>query len=296
MQSSLFIHSIGDIHKSPTTPKTTPFRNNRFGCNSDPLQLSTLPLVPHHRFGCNTYCSSSIFPIWTVTNYQRRRRTRTEATPSPLNDSATPPNSNGSSGGFASAAELVSAAFPLWVTLACLIALFKPSSFSWLTPRLQVPGITLTMLGFCLPLNQSVIYFVWVYGSSQLLPNYIKMWSLLFLCIISDYLVFENPMWWWVIDAVWVSALTQVRNWLVGEMEWKGHIICLVFCCLCFFLTSLCVCICFSIRYGNDFDTWWSAGRLCYAKGIDLWLCPAIFGRLKTCLLWNFIWNCFWNL
>ncbi|XXG46674.1 hypothetical protein AAC387_Pa02g1460 [Persea americana] len=153
MQSSLVIHSIGDIHKSPTTPKTTPFRNNRFGCNSDPLQLSTLPLVPHHRFGCNPYCSSSIFPIWTVTNYQRRRRTRIEATPSPLNDSATPPNSNGSSGGFASAAELVSAAFPLWVTLACLIALFKPSSFSWLTPRLQVPGITLTMLGMGMTLT-----------------------------------------------------------------------------------------------------------------------------------------------
>ncbi|KAJ8633191.1 hypothetical protein MRB53_026527 [Persea americana] len=60
---------------------------------------------------------------------------------------ATPPNSNGSSsGGFDSVAELVSTVFSLWVTLAYLIALFRPTSLNGGTIRWQVPGFTLTLL------------------------------------------------------------------------------------------------------------------------------------------------------
>ncbi|RWR86235.1 Pentatricopeptide repeat-containing protein, mitochondrial [Cinnamomum micranthum f. kanehirae] len=60
---------------------------------------------------------------------------------------ATPPNSNGSSsGGFDSVAELVSTAFSLWVALAYLIAVFRPTSLNGRTLRWQVLGFTLTLL------------------------------------------------------------------------------------------------------------------------------------------------------
>ncbi|XWS27409.1 hypothetical protein CRYUN_Cryun26dG0112600 [Craigia yunnanensis] len=49
--------------------------------------------------------------------------------------------------------EVISTAFPIWVSLGCLFGLFKPSSFSWVTPRWNIFGLTLTMLGMGMTLT-----------------------------------------------------------------------------------------------------------------------------------------------
>ncbi|KAH1120704.1 hypothetical protein J1N35_003864 [Gossypium stocksii] len=49
--------------------------------------------------------------------------------------------------------EVISTAFPLWVSLGCLLGLFKPSSFSWVTPSWTIFGLTLTMLGMGMTLT-----------------------------------------------------------------------------------------------------------------------------------------------
>ena len=49
--------------------------------------------------------------------------------------------------------EVISTAFPIWVSLGCLFGLFKPSSFSWVTPRWSIFGLTLTMLGMGMTLT-----------------------------------------------------------------------------------------------------------------------------------------------
>lgn len=37
--------------------------------------------------------------------------------------------------------------FPLWVSAACALALWRPSAFDFVQPKWQIIGITLTMLG-----------------------------------------------------------------------------------------------------------------------------------------------------
>ncbi|OMO74693.1 Bile acid:sodium symporter [Corchorus capsularis] len=49
--------------------------------------------------------------------------------------------------------EVVSTAFPIWVSLGCLCGLVKPSSFSWVTPRWSIIGLTVTMLGMGMTLT-----------------------------------------------------------------------------------------------------------------------------------------------
>ncbi|XVE63287.1 hypothetical protein DITRI_Ditri07aG0007700 [Diplodiscus trichospermus] len=49
--------------------------------------------------------------------------------------------------------EVVSTAFPVWVSLGCLFGLLKPSSFSWVTPSWSIFGLTLTMLGMGMTLT-----------------------------------------------------------------------------------------------------------------------------------------------
>lgn len=43
--------------------------------------------------------------------------------------------------------EALSMAFPLWVGSACVLALWRPSSFLWVHRNWQISGLTLTMLG-----------------------------------------------------------------------------------------------------------------------------------------------------
>ncbi|KAG6557091.1 hypothetical protein Mapa_001018 [Marchantia paleacea] len=49
--------------------------------------------------------------------------------------------------------EALSSAFPLWVALACVLALVWPSSTLWIDQRVQVFGITVTMLGMGMTLT-----------------------------------------------------------------------------------------------------------------------------------------------
>ncbi|XP_043810765.1 probable sodium/metabolite cotransporter BASS1, chloroplastic isoform X2 [Manihot esculenta] len=49
--------------------------------------------------------------------------------------------------------EAISTAFPIWVSLGCLLALVKPSSFNWVTPKWTIFGISLTMLGMGMTLT-----------------------------------------------------------------------------------------------------------------------------------------------
>ncbi|KAH7543958.1 hypothetical protein ACOSP7_031126 [Xanthoceras sorbifolium] len=49
--------------------------------------------------------------------------------------------------------EAISTAFPIWVSLGCLLGLIKPSSFNWVQPKWTIFGITLTMLGMGMTLT-----------------------------------------------------------------------------------------------------------------------------------------------
>ncbi|KAK6229228.1 hypothetical protein SCA6_018179 [Theobroma cacao] len=49
--------------------------------------------------------------------------------------------------------EVICTAFPIWVSLGCLFGLLKPTSFSWVTPRWNIFGLTLTMLGMGMTLT-----------------------------------------------------------------------------------------------------------------------------------------------
>ncbi|KAK7272611.1 hypothetical protein RJT34_29322 [Clitoria ternatea] len=49
--------------------------------------------------------------------------------------------------------EALSTAFPLWVTIGCVLGLLKPSSFNWVTPKLNIVGLTVIMLGMGMTLT-----------------------------------------------------------------------------------------------------------------------------------------------
>ncbi|KAL3692917.1 hypothetical protein R1sor_006568 [Riccia sorocarpa] len=49
--------------------------------------------------------------------------------------------------------EVLSSAFPLWVALACVVALIWPAATGWIDQRVQVFGITVTMLGMGMTLT-----------------------------------------------------------------------------------------------------------------------------------------------
>ncbi|KAL0802215.1 hypothetical protein Bca101_057391 [Brassica carinata] len=49
--------------------------------------------------------------------------------------------------------EAVSTAFPVWVSLGCLLGLVRPSAFNWVTPDLTIIGLTITMLGMGMTLT-----------------------------------------------------------------------------------------------------------------------------------------------
>ncbi|CAN6457334.1 unnamed protein product [Victoria cruziana] len=49
--------------------------------------------------------------------------------------------------------DVLSSAFPLWVSLACISALLRPSCFLWFPQKWQVLGLTLTMLGMGMTLT-----------------------------------------------------------------------------------------------------------------------------------------------
>ncbi|CAN0891211.1 Probable sodium/metabolite cotransporter BASS1, chloroplastic [Linum grandiflorum] len=49
--------------------------------------------------------------------------------------------------------EAISTAFPIWVSLGCLIGLLKPASYNWVTPKWTIFGLTLTMLGMGMTLT-----------------------------------------------------------------------------------------------------------------------------------------------
>ncbi|CAL0326484.1 unnamed protein product [Lupinus luteus] len=42
--------------------------------------------------------------------------------------------------------EVLSTAFPLWVTVGCVLGLMRPSSFKWVTPQLNIVGLTIVMV------------------------------------------------------------------------------------------------------------------------------------------------------
>ncbi|CAN1179242.1 Probable sodium/metabolite cotransporter BASS1, chloroplastic [Linum perenne] len=49
--------------------------------------------------------------------------------------------------------EAISTAFPIWVSLGCLLGLLRPASFGWVTPKWTMFGLTLTMLGMGMTLT-----------------------------------------------------------------------------------------------------------------------------------------------
>ena len=51
------------------------------------------------------------------------------------------------------AGEAISTAFPLWVTIGCVLGLMRPSSFNWVTDKLSIVGLSVIMLGMGMTLT-----------------------------------------------------------------------------------------------------------------------------------------------
>jgi BASS family bile acid:Na+ symporter len=51
------------------------------------------------------------------------------------------------------AGEAISTAFPLWVTIVCVLGLLRPNLFNWVTPKLSIVGLSVTMLGMGMTLS-----------------------------------------------------------------------------------------------------------------------------------------------
>jgi BASS family bile acid:Na+ symporter len=51
------------------------------------------------------------------------------------------------------AGEAISTAFPLWVTIGCVLGLLRPNSFNWVTPKLSLVGLSVIMLGMGMTLT-----------------------------------------------------------------------------------------------------------------------------------------------
>ncbi|XP_027927756.1 probable sodium/metabolite cotransporter BASS1, chloroplastic [Vigna unguiculata] len=51
------------------------------------------------------------------------------------------------------ASEVLSTAFPLWVSIGCVVGLMKPSFFNWVTPKLTIMGLNIVMLGMGMTLS-----------------------------------------------------------------------------------------------------------------------------------------------
>ncbi|KAG4971695.1 hypothetical protein JHK84_037770 [Glycine max] len=51
------------------------------------------------------------------------------------------------------AGEVLSTGFPLWVTIASVLGLMKPSYFNWVTPKLSIMGLNIIMLGMGMTLT-----------------------------------------------------------------------------------------------------------------------------------------------
>lgn len=49
--------------------------------------------------------------------------------------------------------EVISTAFPIWVSLGCLLGLLRPTSYNWVTPKWVGIGLPLTMLGMGMTLT-----------------------------------------------------------------------------------------------------------------------------------------------
>ncbi|CAJ1957720.1 unnamed protein product [Sphenostylis stenocarpa] len=49
--------------------------------------------------------------------------------------------------------DAISTAFPLWVTIGCVLGLLRPSCFNWVTPKLNILGLTIIMLGMGMTLT-----------------------------------------------------------------------------------------------------------------------------------------------
>ncbi|CAN1335483.1 Probable sodium/metabolite cotransporter BASS1, chloroplastic [Linum perenne] len=96
--------------------------------------------------------------------------------------------------------EAISTAFPIWVSLGCLLGLLRPASFGWVTPKWTMFGLTLTMLGmgmtltlddlsnaFAMP-KQLFAGFMLQY-SVCLLPFVLLIFSFLLLCTVLGLLI-----------------------------------------------------------------------------------------------------------
>jgi len=49
--------------------------------------------------------------------------------------------------------DVLTTAFPVWIALACLAGLFRPSAFLWIRGNWQIAGLTVTMLGMGMTLS-----------------------------------------------------------------------------------------------------------------------------------------------
>ncbi|KAK1280549.1 hypothetical protein QJS04_geneDACA014303 [Acorus gramineus] len=137
-QSSFQITPTGLLRRTPSSSSAVQLRPQLFKPSSVPI--SSIPETTTN----GRRRTTTITPQSTTT---RRRVTCVRAS-----SSETPAPSTGDVWKVR-AGEALTAAFPLWVALACVIGLVRPSFFLWVHQKWQILGLFITMLGMGMTLT-----------------------------------------------------------------------------------------------------------------------------------------------
>ncbi|XP_050216637.1 probable sodium/metabolite cotransporter BASS1, chloroplastic [Mercurialis annua] len=147
---SLTSSNVGTTNKLGFRPNTTPTKtklNSSLVISSSKNSLSKLQLHSNSLTPLNTNTPKSIFH--SITNRPTAKFLQCGISSNDLSAS----NKKSFREYIEVVSETISTAFPLWVSLGCLLALIRPSSFNWVTPNWTILGISLTMLGMGMTLS-----------------------------------------------------------------------------------------------------------------------------------------------
>ncbi|KAK8954963.1 hypothetical protein KSP39_PZI002198 [Platanthera zijinensis] len=149
--------------KLPKPRDRLPFLEvNSYPTRPSPLLFPSFSNPRDATIPITTSLSDVSFPLVANVTIRTRRKWRSRLLPNPL-QSGSEPLVAGDHDSMEDAGELrrlvvrvgeaLSMAFPLWVSLACLLALWKPPTFLWVGRTWQIVGLTLTMLGMGMTLT-----------------------------------------------------------------------------------------------------------------------------------------------
>ena len=99
------------------------------------------------------------------------------------------------------AGEVLSTGFPLWVTIASVLGLMKPSYFNWVTPKLSIMGLNIIMLGMGMTLTLDDLRGVLAMPKEvlsgfliQYSVSVLALWWLFGICMVYYFMLFYGVL------------------------------------------------------------------------------------------------------